>query len=136
MNREPRKNEWYSDPKGSVTAGWGLCLSARDLARIGELVINRGEYRGKRIVSENYLQDMTAPHIRLGERFGYMSFGYLWYRPFDDRQICAAIGDGGNIIYADNESRISVGMTGTFKPRIYDRVDFIERYVLPVAGER
>ncbi len=136
MNRKPRKNEWYSDPKGSVTAGWGLCSSARDLARIGELVINRGEDRGKRIVSESYLQDMTAPHIRLGERFGYMSFGYLWYRPFDDRQICAAIGDGGNIIYADKESRISVGMTGTFKPRIYDRVDFIERYVLPVAGER
>ena len=81
----------------------------------------------------NYLQDMTAPHIRLGERFGYMSFGYLWYSPFDDRQICAAIGDGGNIIYADKESRISVGMTGTFKPRIYDRVDFIEKYVLPVA---
>jgi hypothetical protein len=79
---------------------------------------------------------MTAPHIRLGERFGYMSFGYLWYSPFDDGQICAAIGDGGNIIYADKESRLSVGMTGTFKPRIYDRVDFIERYVLPVAGER
>ncbi len=26
MNKNPRKYEWYSDPQGSVTAGWGLCM--------------------------------------------------------------------------------------------------------------
>jgi hypothetical protein len=44
----------------------------------------------------------------------------------------AAIGDGGNIIYANLGNHISVGVTGTFKVRIYDRVEFIETYVLPV----
>ena len=43
-----------------------------------------------------------------------------------------AIGDGGNVIYADPEKRISVGVTGTFKPRIFDRVDFIESNVIPL----
>ena len=131
MNRNPRKYEWYCDPQGTVTAGWGLCMSARDMAVIGKLLLDQGMYDGKRIVSKEYLKDMTAPHLKLGERFGDMNYGYLWYRPFDDREVCAAIGDSGNIIYVDPETNVSVGITGTFKPRIFDRVDFIERIVLP-----
>ncbi|MCR4882349.1 MAG: beta-lactamase family protein, partial [Clostridiales bacterium] len=136
MNKHPRNNEWYSDPQGTVTAGWGLCLSARDMARIGELVLNNGLYNGRIIVSENYIHEMTAPYLKLGERFGDMSYGYLWYRPYDDREIYAAIGDSGNIIYVNRQKNVSVGITGTFKPRIFDRVDFIERKVLPVVEEQ
>ncbi len=131
MNKKPRKYEWYSDPKGAVTAGWGLCLSARDLARIGELVLSGGIFHGKRIVSEEYLKDMLSPHVKLGERFGNMDYGYLWYMPFEGRKVYAAIGDGGNIIYVNKEENISVGMTGTFKPHIFDRVEFIENKLLP-----
>ena len=130
MNKNPRKYEWYSDPQGTVTAGWGICMSARDMAVTGELVLNGGEFKGKRIISEEYLRDMTFPHLKLGERFGYMNYGYLWYKPFDDREVYAAIGDSGNIIYVNKELNVSVGITGTFKPRIFDRVDFIEEKVL------
>ncbi|WP_022762536.1 serine hydrolase domain-containing protein [Butyrivibrio sp. AD3002] len=131
MNKNPRKYEWYSDPQGSVTAGWGLCMSAKDMAVIGAMVLDGGLYNGKRIISEEYLEDMLAPHIKLGERFGFMSYGYLWYKPYDDREVYAAIGDSGNIIYVNKEENVSVGMTGTFKPRIFDRVEFIEKKVLP-----
>ncbi len=132
MNKNPRKNEWYCDPQDTVTAGWGLCMSAKDMAVIGMLVLNDGCYKKKRIVSEEYLKEMTAPHLKLGEKFGSMNYGYLWYKPFDDREIYAAIGDSGNIIYVNKEINVSVGITGTFKPRIFDRVDFIERNVLSV----
>ena len=130
MNKNPRKYEWYTDPQGSVTAGWGLCMSAKDMAVIGELVLNGGMSDGRRIVSEEYLEEMLTPHIKLGERFGYMSYGYLWYKPYDGREVYAAIGDSGNIIYVNKEKNISVGVTGTFKPRIFDRVEFIEQRVL------
>jgi len=132
MNKNPRKYEWYSDPQGSVTAGWGLCMSAKDMAVIGALVSNYGQYDGTRIISEEYLSDMIAPHLKLGERFGYMNYGYLWYKPYYDKDVYAAIGDSGNIIYVNMEKKISVGITGTFKPRIFDRVEFIEEKVLPV----
>ena len=134
MNKNPRKYEWYTDPQGCVTAGWGLCMSAKDMAVIGALVSNYGLYNGTRIISEEYLRDMVAPHLKLGERFGYMNYGYLWYKPYDDKKVYAAIGDSGNIIYVNMEKKISVGITGTFKPRIFDRVDFIEKKVLPVIG--
>ncbi len=97
MNRNPRKYEWYTDPQGSVTAGWGLCMSARDMAVIGAMVLNGGLYNGKTIVSEGYIKEMTTPHLKLGERFGFMNYGYLWYKPYDDREVYAAIGDSGNI---------------------------------------
>ena len=133
MNKSPRKYEWYTDPQGSVTAGWGLCMSARDMAVIGSLVLTGGIYNGRRIVSEEYLADMLSPHLKLDERFGNMSYGYLWYKPFDDREIYAAIGDCGNIILSDKERNVSVGITGTFKPRIFDRVEFIDSILLPAV---
>ena len=132
MSRKPRNYEWYSDPQATVTAGWGLCSSARDLAILGELVLNYGKYEDKQIISEDYINDMLTPHLKLGERFAYMDYGYLWYKPFDDRQVFAAIGDGGNVIYVNRDKNIVVGVTGTFKPRIFDRVEFIETKVLPV----
>ena len=131
MNKNPRKYEWYSDPQGTVTAGWGICMSALDMAVMGAMVLGGGQYKGKRIVSEEYIKDMTTPHLKLGERFGFMNYGYLWYKPYDDRDVYAAIGDSGNIIYVNKEANISVGITGTFKPRIFDRVEFIEQKVLP-----
>ncbi len=51
MNKNPRRYEWYTDPQGAVTAGWGLCMSAKDMAVIGTMVLGDGAYRGKRIVS-------------------------------------------------------------------------------------
>lgn len=135
MNKNPRKYEWYSDPQGTITAGMGLCMSAKDMAVIGELVLNCGLYGGKRIISEEYLKDMLTAHIKLGERFGFMNYGYLWYKPYDDKDVFAAIGDSGNIIYANKEENVSVGMTGTFKPRIFDRVEFIEQKVLSAIND-
>lgn len=135
MNKAPRKNEWYSDPQGAVTAGWGLALSARDMAKIGAMCLNGGVYRGRSVVSARWIKEMTEPYIELGEQFGFMRYGFLWYRPYKDRSVWAAIGDGGNVIYANVEKNISVGVTGTFKPRIFDRVQFIEKYILELCVE-
>ena len=132
MSKKPRPHEWYEDPKHAVTAGWGICLSARDMAALGTLVLNKGAHNGTQIISESYINDMLTPHLKLGERFGYMNYGYLWYKPYDDRKVYAALGDAGNAIYVNMDRGVSVGVTGTFKPLIFDRVEFIEKKVLPL----
>ena len=132
MNKGPRETEWYSDPKGVVTAGWGLCLSARDLAKIGWMLADGGMYDGRQVVSKGWIPQMTSPAQALGEDFGDMYYGYLWYTPDIEKPVFAAMGDGGNLIYVNKEKRITVGVTGTFKPRIFDRVDFVEKNVLPL----
>ena len=133
MSKAPRGNEWYSDPQNTVTAGWGLTLSAYDMAKIGWMLINGGRYGDVQVLSGEWTAQMTSPKLQLGEMFGNMQYCYLWYRPYKDKPVFAAIGDGGNIIYADSQKRISVGITGTFKPRIFDRVDFIEKNVIPIV---
>ena len=133
MSREPKKNEWYSDPKGVVTAGWGLAISARDMAKIGQMLLNDGIYGGERVLSKEWITQMTYPMQHLGKKFGELYYGYLWYKPEKDGPVYAAIGDSGNIIYVNTEKKISVGVTGTFKPRIYDRIEFIESRVLPLT---
>lgn len=131
MNKGPRKNEWYCDPQNCVTAGWGLTLSATDMAILGEMCLNQGVYHGKRIVSEEWIDEMTTPYRKLGEEFGNLSYGYLWWITDADAHHYAAIGDGGNVIYVNTDKNMVVGVASTFKPRIFDRIDFIETKLLP-----
>ena len=133
MTKKPRKHEWYCDPCHTVTAGWGLTLSATDMAKIGTLCTHDGHYQNKSVISERWIREMTTPRVQLDEMFAHMQYGYLWYKPHKDRNVWAAIGDGGNIIYTDSDNDISIGVTGTFKPRIFDRVAFIENRVIPLV---
>jgi CubicO group peptidase (beta-lactamase class C family) len=132
MSKLPKGDVWYADPQGINTAGWGLALSATDMARIGLLCLNHGEYQGKRIVSGEWIDAISKPHIRLGDNFGNMSYGFLWWIIDEKEGIYAAIGDGGNVIYVNPKSNIAVGVAGTFKPRIFDRVQFIQSHIEPI----
>lgn len=134
MNKNPRKHEWYSDPKNTVTAGWGLTLSATDMAKLGQMCFEGGVFQGRQIVSGKWIQEMTTAYQDPGERFGSMSYGYLWWVTDKEKHNYAAIGDGGNVIYVNPEKKIVVGVAGTFKPRIFDRVDFIEKKLLPLIN--
>jgi CubicO group peptidase (beta-lactamase class C family) len=132
MSKLPKGDVWYADPQGINTAGWGLALSATDMARIGLLCLNHGEYQGKRIVSGEWIDAISKLHIRLGDNFGNMSYGFLWWIIDEKEGIYAAIGDGGNVIYVNPKSNIAVGVAGTFKPRIFDRVQFIQSHIEPI----
>lgn len=130
MNKNPRGPEWYCDPKGVATAGWGLTLSATDMAKIGTMLLQGGVYMGEQIVSASWIRGMSTPYQTLGEQFGNMSYGYLWWITDKKKGVFVAIGDGGNVIYVNPKEKIAVGVAGTFKPRIFDRVHFIEEVIL------
>ena len=42
--KNPQNKCWFTDVKGNATAGFGLCLSAEEMAKIGQLCLNFGEY--------------------------------------------------------------------------------------------
>lgn len=132
MSKEPKKSIWFTDPQGVSTAGYGLCLSAMDMAKLGQLCLDGGVYEGKRIVSSEWITESTKPRIQCDELFGNMSYGYLWWTPDKEKSAYAAIGDGGNVIYVNPERHTVVAVNGTFKPRIFDRVQFIQEYIEPM----
>ena len=120
---------WVADPQGVNAGGWGLTLSAADLANIGQLLLNGGVWNGTQIVSENWIQESTCAQSRWLEC--NLPFGYLWWVPEEEHSF-AAMGDGGNIIYVNRRSNLVVAITSRFQPRVTDRIELIRKYVAPV----
>lgn len=122
-------NGWVVDPKNVNTAGWGLTLTVRDLAKIGQLFLNNGKWVNQRIISQEWIEESTRVHSKHGE----LSYGYLWWIIDDfDRNCYAAIGDGGNIIYVDSAKNFVIVITSRFLPRAKDRIELIREHILPM----
>ena len=130
-DRQPKGNIWFADPQELGTPGYGLCMSAADMAKIGLLCLQNGAYAGRRIVSEAWIAEMTAPRAVENDLFRGMSYGYLWWIIHPDRNIYAAIGNSGNVIYVNPQKNVVAAVASYFKPAVFDRVDFIENILLP-----
>lgn len=130
MNKGNHGKVWFMDPTDMPTAGWGLSLSAYEMAQIGLLVLNNGVYNNIRVVSEKYLEEMTKSYVSLDYKFGNQDYGYLLWLPHRNQDVIAAIGDGGNVIYINKKYNIVVAVTGYFKPMVFDRVEFIEKNIV------
>lgn len=67
---------WISNYKG-INHGWGdLLLHPLDLAKIGQLVLDDGQWGGKQIVSNNWISKSLKSSVKLSEDRGY---GYGWW---------------------------------------------------------
>lgn len=53
---------WDKNQQGVDAGGWGLKLTAEDLCKIAVLYLNKGEYNGKRIFSEEWFNIATTPY--------------------------------------------------------------------------
>ncbi|MBP3474413.1 MAG: serine hydrolase [Alistipes sp.] len=54
---------WQESPQGINVGGWGLYLKTEDLAKMGQLILRRGEWNGKQIVPAEWIDEMTKAHI-------------------------------------------------------------------------
>ncbi|MBD3197358.1 MAG: serine hydrolase [Candidatus Lokiarchaeota archaeon] len=125
-------NGWVIDPKGINTAGWGLTLTVRDLAKVGQLYLNKGKWNNQQIISQEWVNKST----KIQSKWGDLTYGYLWWVINDlDSNCFAAIGDGGNIIYVDSAKKIVISITSRFLPRAKDRIELIRKHILPLLIE-
>jgi len=96
---------------GSVSGGtrWGggLWINSEDLARFGLLVLNRGKWGERQIVSEQWFRDALTPSAHGPD------YGYLWWLntkrqrwPSAPASSFAALGNGSNTIWIDPEHDI------------------------------
>ncbi|MCR4939401.1 MAG: beta-lactamase family protein [Treponemataceae bacterium] len=133
ISKEPKENVWFCDTEDLGTPGYGLCLSAQDMAKIGLVCLNKGRHEGRQIVSEAWIDEMTRPRTVEGSHFRGMDYGYLWWIVDRKQGIYAAIGNSGNVMYVNPGKQLVVAVASYFKPTIFDRVDFIQKYIEPFA---
>jgi CubicO group peptidase (beta-lactamase class C family) len=69
--------EWSRYPDGIPAAASGLRLRSRDLAKIGQLVLQRGQWNDKQVVSAQWIDESTAPQIGPADRIYF--YGYQWW---------------------------------------------------------
>lgn len=114
---------WENDPQG-YNHGWGdLYLHPHDMAKIGYLWLNKGQWEGKQIVSREWVENSIKAQIDTGR---YEDYGYGWWVRTDDPVAYSAIGRGGQyIIVVPAWNLIVVTTGGGFK------FDEIEPLVIP-----
>jgi CubicO group peptidase (beta-lactamase class C family) len=129
--------EWNGDGNGPYAAS-GLRMTPRDLARIGELILQRGRWQGRALVPESWLEAALRPQVRIEGSFGY---GYHFYSggleaQQQSMQFYAAMGNGGQRLYVvpalDASVAISAGHYNDWKLSRELPGLVLREYVLPL----
>ncbi len=127
----PHTRGWVVDPQGNNFASWGLFLTPREMAKIGQLYLNGGAWDGKQIVPAQWVAESTREHSRAAD-WGNLAYGYLWW--VADSDCFAALGDGGNVIYVNRKERIVVCVEAFLTLEVKDRIGWIKTEIEPLLS--
>jgi CubicO group peptidase (beta-lactamase class C family) len=88
---------WPADSQGH-NHGWGdLQLLPRDMAKLGQLFLQRGRWGDRQVVSDAWIRSATRPHVERTtnkDRYGY----FWWVKGSDYPGMFEAVGRGGQRI--------------------------------------
>lgn len=113
---------WSVDKKdGDEKSFCCFNTNARDAARFGQLVLNKGQWNGQQLVSENYITDATqaASFLLNEEKSAALDcYGYqYWVLPYKGMNIPYMRGHCGQYIYAIAEKNAVVVRLGKQKDK-------------------
>jgi CubicO group peptidase (beta-lactamase class C family) len=128
--------EWVGMANGDPEAAAGLRLRPRDLAKIGQLILARGVWAGRSVVSADYIATSIAPQI---QGTGNYFYGYQWWLGHSlvsgrEVQWAAALGNGGQALFVIPSLDLCVVVTGgTYNDpaRSMAPLDILNDYILP-----
>ncbi|NQV43188.1 MAG: serine hydrolase [Candidatus Marinimicrobia bacterium] len=103
---------WDSDPTGTSMGGHGVHVRPRDLAKIGQLVLDNGKWNGIQVVDSTWIAQSTSLQTDMGdwgEENGWEYGHYWWLIP--EWNAFAAWGHGGNFIFIKPDQELVIIMT-------------------------
>lgn len=106
MGIEP--GEWGTDWDGHNNGCGDLHLRARDMARVGQLYLDDGQYQGSQIVPVDWVHESLRTYTKdawdnIG-RFRHIGYGYHWWSATaGDQHVNFAWGHGGQLIVLVDE---------------------------------
>lgn len=111
--------KWRNDLSGLPLADSGSSLTSRDMMKIGTLVLEKGKWNGKQLISSEYLSKATSAITKPTEDWQpkTLSYGYLWYKTSlmiknKSHDIKIAWGGGGQRIIVVEELDLIITITG------------------------
>src|SRR6266404_1534138 len=103
------KGKLVESVSGGTRWGGGLWISSRDMARFGYLYLRKGNWKGRQIISPNWIRMATTP-TTIGQDYGYLFWLNTKGRMLPDAPASsfAALGYGSNIIWVDPKDDLVV----------------------------
>lgn len=121
-----RNVSWeHTSRKKAIPSSRRLYMTSRDMAKIGQLVLNKGEWNENQIVSKKWMEESTTPKTQITK----IDYGYLWWNiPFRvNGKIFiskAALGNGGQYIIIFPELDMVAVFTGAAYNSQEDKLPF------------
>jgi CubicO group peptidase (beta-lactamase class C family) len=105
---------WDAYADGHTNTDGGLSLHPRDMAKIGQLMLNQGQWNGVQIVSPGWVAESTRAHTRV---MFSVQYGYQWWREkqtilLQTVEPYFAAGYGGQLITVYPDQDMVVVVTG------------------------
>lgn len=128
---------WWAYPNGVFQTGGGLFLRPRDMAKIGQLYLQKGRWDDRQIISENWVSESVKMHMPFNDR-RTVGYGYLWWLQYfkvGDNSVFSysARGWGGQFIYVFPDLKMVVVLTGGRYTGPMPIRKILEEYILPAA---
>ncbi|MDR9418677.1 serine hydrolase domain-containing protein [Gracilimonas sp.] len=131
---------WDRDPQGYYMGGNNLALTPQDLLKIGQLMLNGGDYAGQQIVSDEWVRDSFGTYTR--SNFNPYDYGYMWWnRTVGNYRVYFAWGFGGQYVFMIPELDSVVVMTSflnnatqrrSYKEPIFE---LLEYQIIPLLAQ-
>jgi CubicO group peptidase (beta-lactamase class C family) len=138
--------EWKTYPRnGKIAAAAGLRLRPRDAAKIGQLVLDRGAWAGRQIVSADWIAQSVTPRFQaVGYFGGTLFYGYQWWlgRSLSEGQEVkwiAAMGWGGQRIFIVPDRDLVVMITAAQYGQAKEGLaaqDLLANIIIPAVTDR
>ena len=94
-------SQWNRSPEGIGMGGGGTRYRSRDLARLGQLVLDGGRWQGRQLVPRDYVAAMLSPQATAGDGsdYGYQWWGLKLTVGGQPQTVWAMSGNGGNYVF-------------------------------------
>lgn len=125
------QNYYFADLQGVALGSNGLMMTPRDVAKIGELYLNDGEWEGKQILSKDWIKASTTTNF--DDKLLRSFYGYHWYiDEFQGQPVYYAAGSFGQYLFIVPELDIvAVFTAGKDSPVGFESlIDLVEPYIM------
>ncbi|MDR2963749.1 MAG: beta-lactamase family protein [Bacteroidales bacterium] len=103
--------DWVVYRDGITPGAFGIMATPREMARIGQLLLNKGLWKGEQIVSSEWIEEMTSVKITAEKaNFHEKSFGYYWWID-EARGIVFMAGHGGQHVFVKPSKNLIIVST-------------------------
>jgi len=135
--------DWETDAYGINTGGWGLRLKTEDLAKFGQLYLQKGQWNGKQLLPEKWVEEATSVKIyqrpemsqskRDSSRDDVQGYCYQFWRARNNSY--QVNGANGQFVLVMPEKDAVIVFTAD-SPDMWGELDMVWEYLYPAIQDQ